>query len=1494
MRVWFLSGVIGLSLGQLMGRALAAGPSLHENFDAPLDPAVWGRIDETYAVADGKLVAFDGGTSQADRYLLTTADYGDFLLEFTLTRTGQASGAQERAQVVYAIAEDDVAHRRFIWLDAGGDLPVGQPVRVTVIVRDGEATLLFDGAGTGRRTEVVGKPGLTGRVGFLHYFNYAFAYDDLTLTPLEPARDNLATQPGVVAVADSTHRDRWGVDGYHAANVHDGQLGGPATAQWVSDNWEVTHTVGLVFPRRVTIREVRLHWGGQAPRRYTLEAQADKRWRPLVEVREGSGSPISVHPLAEGVTADAVRLVVPPVGAGLRASPPDRRVSVAEFEVLGEPVEPAQAVDVEAVGEALRAELRALREREDAARVAPLLEVVMRSKKPRGFMGIIDAADAARGRANAASRPWAKALAATILKDADWWVAQTDDYVYNLIPVGNPRALCPQFEKGCPLHGGARGSFDTTLETPYRWRCRKGGEEWYDGAEVTNPTTGEKVVVHDDGSGWLAPAGFPNAGRRYFFVAAYRYFLLGKLFSSPYEPDRGDAGYQGGTPVVQLALAYALTGDARYAHTAAVMLNRLAELYRTYDGCVEGPSQRQDGYIGQTFERFLVQNLILACDLIWDALPEDAALREFFAAKGNADYDGDGQVTGADIPFHLQRNLLGYVYEYLHRLMPYFDGDFLMYEMTALAALAHVLGNGEMAQEVLESDVGLRVMLTNSWFRDGKFIYDSASYNVGNARTPLLIAEWLHGLVAPPQYPPTPPLTKGGPGGVDTYNHPDYRMSALFDFLRHIDCDGRLPQIGDGGGSRGKSLRLTPPYDPYDERALLRLPGQRAFYAARLLAAADGDLEAFRQGRADWWLLFHAEEGEEIRQLGNWGIRQLGNSATQQSDNPKTGMSAPVAPFPGGPIPRGPRCPTTHTFPDSGITILRAGSDPATRLHVPITYSKGQYGHGHPDKLAINLIRFGYDLSADLGYPTTWTDPKASGWETNTASHCLVVLDERGQAGNQIGQLHFEARSPLVDAVEASCEGAYPQASLYRRTVALVRRSTPPQPPPSQGGEPEGEPLYTVDVFRVAGGATRDYLFHSLGPPEGMTVDLPDGAAAWTKQERGSLAGEDVEPMTQGGYGFLFNVERAATDGRAIAGWRVPDEDPPVGLRLHLLGRPGREIIRAQAEGYGVRGQSPLEGHFIARDRFDNATEGSAFVAVLDVYQGSPIVEGVAPIPLAPAEDGVAGLNAVGLRVEAGERVDYVFSALDADTERTAEADGLRFTFRGRFGLAATMGGEVVGLTVVGGGQLGVTEKRGNAETRKWGSSETERSVHPPIPPWPSFLISSPGDVRGEVVRTDVENPAVLVRLAPGSPPPSDAHVGQLLLIHNDAYVCPAVYEITSVQPAEDGLWRLGLNLPLVVARGVVGSVNEEAGSFASRTPVMKLRVNPGLFDGKRVRPRATNDAPEHVLRAAREAAFVLADAAGLADFPVDGEYVVLDVGTGDAVEIVSVAALAR
>ena len=49
---------------------------------------------------------------------------------------------------------------------------------------------------------------------------------------------NVAVIEGVVAVADSRHRDRWGVDGYYPRLVCDGKTEGAeaAMAAWVSDN----------------------------------------------------------------------------------------------------------------------------------------------------------------------------------------------------------------------------------------------------------------------------------------------------------------------------------------------------------------------------------------------------------------------------------------------------------------------------------------------------------------------------------------------------------------------------------------------------------------------------------------------------------------------------------------------------------------------------------------------------------------------------------------------------------------------------------------------------------------------------------------------------------------------------------------------------------------------------------------------------------------------------------------------------------------------------------------------------------------------------------------------------------------------------------------------------------------------------------------------------------------------------------------------------------
>jgi hypothetical protein len=885
--------------------------------------------------------------------------------------------------------------------------------------------------------------------------------------------------------------------------------------------------------------------------------------------------------------------------------------------------------------------------------------------------------------------------------------------------------------------------------------------------------------------------------------------------------------------------------------------------------------------------------------------------------------------------------------------------------------VARVLGNADILAEALDSSLGLGVLLRDSWFRDGKFIYDSTGYNVGNAQTPLLIAEWLHGMSAPPRYP----------APLDLYHDPAYRMSMLFDFLRAVDCDGRPPQIGDCGGPRTPHLRTLPPYDTTEERAFLRLPEQREFYQARLLAASAGDVEAFRSGRADWWLLFHAGEAPRLEAAGAGG--------------PAAATASP-----------------SHLFDDSGIAILRAGKRPADRQHVCLTFSKGGYGHGHGDKLALNLIRYGYDLTADLGYPTTWTDLKYQGWETHTASHCTAMLNEAAQTGNVIGRLHLYANSATADLVEGSAEAAYPGASLYRRTTALVR-------------DAQGEALYTADLFRAAGADTRDYLFHGLGRPEELSVQLADPQAAWTAQPQGSLAGADVAPMSRPGLSFLHNLQRASTGAGLVARWQpllgseqpdrylltrqhfkdvvveftmirtgkaagpknratfvygVPpppgapdsrrvvwldagsdglpigqpvrvrieiagaaakvtfDDKPssrgvdtsgaPVddgvvgflhyynyayeyrdlvltptggtplrvdlgreldpefwsqvdptyraeagclsardsqtpGLHLYLLGAPGREVVRAQAEGYGVRGSSPFEGHLIVRERMPDPTRTSVFAGVIEATLDTPPrVQSVAEIRVAPGQELAWQERAgVAMKVEcaegpASERVDYLFSALRDDAEFAFATAAGEIRFQGRFGLVVTRAGEVQSLFLAGSGHLTCAGRR----------------------------LETPAPVRGAIVAVEPEHDAILVRLDPGSADPA-VSLGRRVLVTAPAFVCPAVYTVTRVEPAGAERWRLVLNLPLAVADGEIGSADVAKGAFASATPIMKLRVNPRLFDGKHVQAQGSPTA--HRLRNATEEAFGLETPAGIADFAAGGRYTVYDLGVGDRIEIV-------
>ena len=152
------------------------------------------------------------------------------------------------------------------------------------------------------------------------------------------------------------------------------------------------------------------------------------------------------------------------------------------------------------------------------------------------------------------------------------------------------------------------------------------------------------------------------------------------------------------------------------------------------------------------------------------------------------------------------------------------------------------------------------------------------------------------------------------------------------------------------------------------------------------------------------------------------------------------------------------------------------------------------------------------------------------------------------------------------------------------------------------------------------------------------------------------------------------------------------------------------------------------------------------------------------------------------------------------------------------------------------------------------------------------------------VVEVRPETDTIIIEPVDGGIPPSERMIGRHIRLDGEGYVCPSTYTLTGIEPAGENRWALSLNMTQTLAHGVIKSVDAAAGAFATQTPVMKLRVNPGLFNGK---PVQAGDGPSRRLSTATEAAFALADAAVIGEFRPDQTYTVYDVGVGDILTLI-------
>jgi heparinase II/III-like protein len=161
-------------------------------------------------------------------------------------------------------------------------------------------------------------------------------------------------------------------------------------------------------------------------------------------------------------------------------------------------------------------------------------------------------------------------------------------------------------------------------------------------------------------------------------------------------------------------------------------------------------------------------------------------------------------------------------------------------------------------------------------------------------------------------------------------------------------------------------------------------------------------------------------------------------------------------------------------FPGRGLACLGWG-DGGRAVQLYVNGDDGRRGHRHADPLNITLFAAGRELLPDLGYIA---DHPANGWVRCTAAHNTVVVDGGSVQASGRGTLrgwevHEDWRFCDL-SVPVTLPGNDQDLPLFRRAIVLLRLP--------------GDGLLLVDLFDVEGGQTRDYLVRVNDPERRFQV----------------------------------------------------------------------------------------------------------------------------------------------------------------------------------------------------------------------------------------------------------------------------------------------------------------------------------------------------------------------------------------------------------------------
>ena len=790
---------------------------------------------------------------------------------------------------------------------------------------------------------------------------------------------------------------------------------------------------------------------------------------------------------------------------------------------------------------------------------------------------------------------------------------------------------------GCPICGAEWGFWDkarASFDNPGHVTCDNGHVL----PDAAHP---------DAGTGWVAPD-----GRIHYFVGSYNAWVIEKLTL---------------TAVENLAYAYSLTGDDRYAAKAALILDAVADIYPSCDkGSWDYPSTPPSGRLDRPW--YQVSRVLVRLIDHYDQIYHSASLELPSRTAG--------LTRRQNIETNMLRNGAAYCFEQSQGGgLNNGEADYIR---GALAA-GILLDIPEYIRWAVDGPYGIYSLLENNISRDGQYYESSPLYSDHARNLYVTYAEPLLNCRREPY-----------PDGLDLYAHPKMR-AALTLLNLSIAGAGHLPPYGDTAPDLTRVDVKSKPENTSDLMAAKRLyertadGPEKARAAALRLYLADSPAGK-PQGEAGdpLWLLFHQTE--------------------------------PPARVPPLPAEFERRIDGSHFLGQEGLAILRTGARGETAVLLRFGPS---LNHGHFDDLGYNLFGLGYELTYDIGYQLANTHTQV-GFAKQTASHNLVVVDETSQHGLTGGSLHLFAGFPGIKVIEASSENSYAGkgVSLYRRTLALI-------------GDGPGAYLVDLfrvkggsrhDYLAHFRGELGDVGGVALGPAQRGSLAGPEFAWGSKQLNDGDMEGHPQQyywnPPPGNGYGFLVHPRRGRMTGPVTAEWQADDD---ARVRMILAPGPQTEIITADAPG--IKPSYPRADFVIARRQGKDLA--SAFASVIEPFSEAAQVLSVEPVPLGdiarvsdkktaslpgtarPDEIGSAKRSFVTGDTEIAARCllikrragasDYLYSALD---DGTRSSSGL--TLGGKFILARAKDGALEALYLIGAREFqgfGWTVK---AETAGW------------------------------------------------------------------------------------------------------------------------------------------------------------------------------------------------